>query len=77
MRLRERRRSYLPTRLRYSRPQMCKDNCMRRYGVSEAEESARARLRGWSEGGTLRAVHVQRADSNHGGRVFFKKLELR
>jgi len=28
-------------------------------------------------GGALSAVHVQRADSNHGGRVFFKKLEFR
>jgi len=27
--------------------------------------------------GALSAVHVQRADSNHGGRVFFKKLEFR
>jgi hypothetical protein len=59
---------------------------------SEAEESARVRTvadpaswrtreageRGGGAGpGALSAVHVQRADSNHGGRVFFKKLEFR
>lgn len=54
---------------------------------SEAEESTRGcgsretdeRETGESrwDAGALSAVHVQRADSNHGGRVFFKKLEFR
>jgi len=50
---------------------------------SEAEESTRVRTvadaASWRTRGpgALSAVHVQRADSNHGGRVFFKKLEFR
>lgn len=74
-------RSYVATALRNVRKCARIIACAAEEGWhSEAEKSTRVRQVGWrtwGRPGALSAVHVQRADSNHGGRVFFKKLEFR